>query len=141
MASRSERERNANIARSVPPSQFDLTTSHLHDRNKALLESLGVDKPLFEPKEKRHPPPATGKKRKALEEDLSSQPPQKTARAESNLDENDSESVGEDASTIRRSTRIKQKKEDVKERKLLPSEREKLKMAEPKHVSQRVHNP
>ncbi|KAF5374730.1 hypothetical protein D9758_000253 [Tetrapyrgos nigripes] len=125
MASRSERERNANIA-----------------RNKALLESIGVNKPLFEPKEIRHHRKTTSKKRKAEEEDSSVEPPQKAARAEQTLDENDPETAKETASTTtRRSTRIKEKKEEVKERKLLPSEREKLKISEPKHVSERKHSP
>ncbi|KAK7463605.1 UHRF1-like protein [Stygiomarasmius scandens] len=122
MASRGERERDANIA-----------------KNKALLLALGLDKPMFEPKEKRHRPEVPSKKRKAKEED-SSEPPRKSARAESNSDENEPKTEGGDADTsIRRSTRIREKKDEAKEKALSPSSNDHD--SEPRHVSKRIHDP
>jgi len=94
---------------------------------------------MFEPKEKRHRPEASSKKRKANEEG-SSEPPRKSARAESNSDESEPKTEGGDVDTsIRRSTRIREKKVDAKEKALSLSSNDPD--SEPRHVSKRIHDP
>ncbi|KAJ7169914.1 PUA-like domain-containing protein [Mycena filopes] len=79
------------------------------ERNKALLKSMGLDKPFFEPKEIRRP--KATKKRKSVEEH-EGLPSPKSSRTESANSTNPSDGV--DATTTRRSSRNAGKKVDYK---------------------------
>ncbi|THV04919.1 hypothetical protein K435DRAFT_961639 [Dendrothele bispora CBS 962.96] len=118
MASKGEKERAANIA-----------------RHKEMLMKLGLDKPTFEPKEKRHRPAASSKKRKSTNED-STEPPRKAARAESSPTENEPESTD---TSIRRSSRIRRQKTEMEEKKLLVLNDQND--SEPRQTGKRIHDP
>lgn len=112
MISDYEKTRNINIQRvrhAFKIRWLNTRTDHSLPQNKAILESLGLDKPLFEPKEQKRKPSTTSKKRKSIatndEAEEPSQPAAKNQRVEiaTNPD-----------STVRRSSRNTGKQVDYR---------------------------
>jgi E3 ubiquitin-protein ligase UHRF1 len=64
------------------PSAYELDRQRNIERNQKILADLGLDKPFFEPKEKRRPPKSVQKKRKAStdQNDNDAAPPVKVTR-------------------------------------------------------------